>query len=67
MVVGEEDTNLPSRAVASTPQLVALLLGVQVDTVERQHNYRVSDLGVPGRCYARPLAIELQKLICSTF
>ena len=27
----EKDTNLPARAIADTPQLVALLLGVQVD------------------------------------
>ena len=27
----EKDTNLPARAIANTPQLVALLLGVQVD------------------------------------
>ena len=27
----EKDTNLPTRAIANTPQLVALLLGVQAD------------------------------------
>ena len=27
----EKDTNLPTRAIANAPQLVALLLGVQVD------------------------------------
>ena len=60
----EEDTNLPARAVTNTPQLVALLLSVQVDTVERHH---VINLVVPGRGHARPLAIEVHKLLRSTF
>ena len=30
-VEDEKDTNLPARAIANTPQLVALLLGVQAD------------------------------------
>ena len=60
----EEDTNLPARAVTNTPQLVALLLSVQVDTVERHH---VINLVVPGRGHARPPAIEVHKLLRSTF
>ena len=63
----EEDTNLPARAVTNTPQLVALLLSVQVDRVDRQYDYSVIDLVVPGRGHAKTLAIKLNKLLCSTF